>query len=74
MKKILIILFSVIILAIACAYFYTTISPHAESNNVQKNNDIINSNITNTIPSNSDTSSDIFSSYYVKAEEILSNM
>ena len=74
MKKFLIILIFVIILAIASAYFYTTISPHNESNNSQKNNDIISSNITNSISNNTDTSSDIFSSNYVKADEILSNM
>lgn len=80
-KKIFISSVIIIILAIASAYFYTTLSPHNGNNyteNVSNNtenviNDLNNQNlITNT--TNDLTNTDLFASYYDKAQKILDGM
>ena len=78
-KKIIVSTIIIIILAITSAYFYTTLSPHNVNNyyaeNTSNNTENFTSNIINDFDDESlMTNTDLFASYYDKAQEILEKM
>lgn len=78
-KKIIVSIIIVIMLAIASAYFYTTLSPHNVNNyyaeNTSNNTENFTTNVINDLDNeNLMTNADLFASYYDKAQEILDGM
>ena len=81
-KKIIVSIIIIIILGVASAYFYTTLSPHNVNNyyakNTSNNTENFTSNVINDLNDKNSTTnltnSELFSSYYDKAQEILDKM
>ena len=87
-KKIIVSIIIVIILGIASAYFYTTLSPHNHNvnnyyaENTSNNTENFTTNVINNLNSEDLTSNtmnnlkntDLFSEYYDKAQDLLDNM